>query len=310
MTRATEPSLIFHNRFLFYRAPTQPPPKRVPTIRSAHESHMVIHALSGTVDGYTSDWRISRHPRIKLLSELIIAYMRERVSFFLALLVLSLAVLFSHNSDRVNPTVVDVSWPNCKAKLVDYQSGIIGVTGGRNFHSNPCLTQESTHFLSYAVYINTGYPGTAYGRHFQNSPRRCNYNDTLCLAYNYGFNETEYAIHYANLNNVHTMTWWLDVETENSWSDNFLANRQFIDGAVDGLRQNIRNVTVGIYSSPLQWQQIVGPWHNKLSVWQATGSTSSEIAAQVCHDKSFTAGPIRLAQYTVFLDQNIACPNQ
>jgi len=34
---------------------------------------MVIPAFSGTVDGYTSDWRISRHPRIKLLSTSILA---------------------------------------------------------------------------------------------------------------------------------------------------------------------------------------------------------------------------------------------
>lgn len=233
--------------------------------------------------------------------------MRERISFVLALIVLLLAVLVSRGSDKVNPTTVDVSWPNCKLRLADYQTGIIGITGGRDFHPNPCLGQQATHFLNYAVYINTGYPGKAYGRHFQNSPKRCGYNDTLCLAYNYGFNEAEYAIHYANLNNVHAATWWLDVENENSWSDNFLANRQFVNGAVAGIRQNLRTATVGVYSSPFQWKQLMGPWHNKLPVWQATGSTKLADAVQACHDVSFTGGRIVLAQYTPYLDQDYHC---
>jgi hypothetical protein len=268
---------------------------------------MVIRALSGSVDGYTSDWRISRHPRIKLLSELIIAYMREHGSFLLAVIILLIAVLLSHDSNKVNAAIVDVSWPNCKTKLADYQTGIIGITGGRNFHANPCLAQQSTHFMNYAVYINTGYPGKAYARHYQSSPKHCGYNDTLCLAYNYGFNASEYAIQYANINNIHTTMWWLDVENVNSWSDNFLANRQFINGAVAGIKKNIRIATIGAYSTPYQWNQLVGPWHNKLPVWQATGSTSAKVAVQTCHDKSFTAGPIRLTQYTVRLDQNITC---
>jgi len=230
--------------------------------------------------------------------------MRDWISLILAVLVL---LLFSHGSNRINPAIVDVSWPNCKQKLADYQMGIIGVTGGRDFHSNPCLAQESTHFQRYAVYINTGYPGKSYGRHFQNTPRRCGYNDTLCLAYNYGFNEAEYAIHSADLNDIHATTWWLDVENENSWSDNFLANRQFINGTVVGIKQNIRTATVGVYSSPYQWNQLMGPWHNKLPVWQATGGTRQSDAVQSCHAHSFTGGPVRLAQYTPSLDQNVAC---
>jgi hypothetical protein len=233
--------------------------------------------------------------------------MRSRLSIILASSALLLLILTGHNSNKVSQTVVDVSWPNCKSRLADYQSGIIGITGGRNFHTNPCLAQEATHFLSYSAYINTGYPGKTYGRKYQNSPKRCGYNDTLCLAYNYGFNEAKYAIRYADFNNIHTTKWWLDVEAENSWSDNFLANRQFINGAVAGLKQNIRSATVGIYSSPLQWSQLMGPWHNNLPVWQATGSTSAKAAAQACQSRSFTGGAIKLTQYTIRLDQNIIC---
>lgn len=220
---------------------------------------------------------------------------------------LLMTILLGHAATHVRSNIVDISWPNCREKLADYRTGIIGVTGGRNFHPNPCLASESSHIQNYAVYINTGYPGKAYGRHFQYSPRHCAYNDTYCLAYNYGYNEALYAIHYANLNDVHTDTWWLDVETLNSWSDNFLANRFFINGAVAGIKQNIWSAKAGIYSAPLQWQQLMGPWKVKLPEWLATGGSSQAAATQACHNKAFTGGKIELTQYTQDLDQNILC---
>lgn len=270
---------------------------------------MIIRALRDTVDGYTSDWRISRHPRIKLLSVLIITHMRGKVLLAIALL---LTLFLGHISNHVRPDIIDVSWPNCHEKLADYQTGVVGITGGRNFHANPCLAQEANHFITLSAYINTGYPGKAYGRHFQHSPRDCSYNDTYCLAYNYGYNAALYAIHDANLNNVHTNTWWLDVETVNSWSNNFLANRYFINGAVAGIRSQIWHPTVGIYSAPLQWKQLMGAWHNHLPEWLATGSARQATAHEACHTPSFTGATIQLTQYsTTALDYDLTCqPNK
>src|SRR5207245_7149876 len=52
--------------------------------------------------------------------------------------------------------------------------------------------------------------------------------------------------------------WWLDVETDNSWSSTDLSLNQFtIQGIVDTLlRRSL--APVGIYSTPYQWRTIVG----------------------------------------------------
>jgi hypothetical protein len=240
--------------------------------------------------------------------------MRARVTIIIAGSALILIAALVHPAGKdYRHTIVDVSWPNCgtSAKTGDvFATGIIGVTGGLDFHPNPCLGQEATWFSHYAVYINTGYPGRARGQKYLSSPRHCAPTEDSCLAYNYGFNAATYAIRYASLQNVHADIWWLDVETENSWTDNFLVNRQFLRGAEAATKQKVWFATVGIYSSPNQWNEIVGPWQNKLPVWLATGATDKNTAVQVCRTKSFTGGSTWLSQYTIKYDQNFPCSNQ
>ncbi len=207
--------------------------------------------------------------------------------------------------------IVDVSWPNCGKLPEDvFATGIIGITGGLDFHANPCLATEATWFSHYAVYVNTGYPGDARARKYIDTPIRCGFYDSGCLAYNYGFNEGLYAIKYADRENVHSSSWWLDVETENSWTGNVLVNRQFLAGAVDAIRQQIWSPTVGIYSAPLQWQQIAGQWRNQLPVWLATGAADKAAAVKACREPAFTGGQVWLTQYTPKYDQNFPCSSQ
>ena len=220
--------------------------------------------------------------------------------------------LTTHGSNKPNvQAVVDVSWPNCTAAPASmFVTGIIGVNGGLAFRPNPCLARETGWFNSYALYINTGYPGAARARKFINSPRRCGFYDSRCLAYNYGFNTAKYAINYANLSNAHASQWWLDVETDNSWSDSTAINRQSIAGTLAGIKQTISFATVGVYSYPAQWDIITGKWHNGLPAWSATGSLSATVAAKACHARSFTGGPVWLGQYTAGLDHNLVCSPQ
>jgi hypothetical protein len=237
--------------------------------------------------------------------------MKARAVVILAASIVLLGTLLAtHSFDKpYSKSIVDVSWPNCKtAPANTFGAGIIGVNGGLDFHPNPCLAQETAWFGQYALYINTGYPGSSSVRKFPASPKHCRASDKHCLAYNYGYNATIYAINYANLQNAHARQWWLDVETDNSWTNNFLVNRASLQGVTDAIKQKVLFSTVGIYSSPNQWYIITGKWQNKLPVWIAAGTSSKAIAAKACGAKPFTGGTTtQLSQYTTGLDENLSC---
>src|SRR5208282_6429264 len=101
----------------------------------------------------------------------------------------------------------------------------VGANGGLDFRSNPCLKSEASRVFNLALYANTGYPGHSYGLKYIDTPKRCNANDNLCLAYNYGFNAGKYTVLYADSQDVHATSWWLDVENDNSWDTNTSYNR-------------------------------------------------------------------------------------
>jgi len=203
---------------------------------------------------------------------------------------------------------VDVSWPNCSATIPKTSFGIVGVTGGKNFTSNPCLKTEAANFSNLSVYTNTGYPGQSYGLPYQSAPKQCAATDLNCLAYNYGYNAALYAMEYAQNQGIQASTWWLDVETMNTWTNDPAQNIQSLQGQIDALKA--ANVsTVGIYSTTAQWGTITGGWKNLLPSWGATTWTNAKQAATYCKGHEFTGGPSYLMQFTPkrSLDQNVAC---
>src|ERR1035437_10076663 len=126
---------------------------------------------------------------------------------YLVLILVFLGIIIAVSSsnsllDVPKNTVTDLSWPNCDNTSVAYD-GILGVNGGLDFHPNHCLYNESKLFNTYALYINTGYPGSEYGKKFSDFPRKCSTADKICLAYNYGYNAALYSINYADMQSVH-----------------------------------------------------------------------------------------------------------
>jgi hypothetical protein len=233
---------------------------------------------------------------------------RNIVGLVTIVILIGAAVGLAVTPRKVSRTIVDVSWPNCGTRpATNFQQGIVGVTGGLDFRPNACLTQESTWFSRYALYMNTGYPGSASGKKYMTSPRHCNATDNQCLAYNYGFAAATYGTRLAAQDGVYTDLWWLDVETDNSWTTHPLINRASLEGAIAAIQQNTLFAKVGIYSTPNQWASITGEWHNGLPAWLGTGLLSARTAAQECQSKSFTGGSIWLSQYTTHLDANVAC---
>ena len=201
----------------------------------------------------------------------------------------------------------DLSWPNCGANSIDYNWGIIGVNGGLDFSPNKCLFKESSLFNSFALYMNTGYPGPAYGAKYATSPNNCKIKDLLCLAYNYGYNAAEYSLRTASLQGVHSNFWWLDVETVNSWTTSSSQNVASLQGMIRAIIKNSLLTGVGFYSNTPQWITITAGWNNQLPNWVATGDSAYSVAQKSCTGENFTNGQTYLSQFTQTFDRNYLC---
>lgn len=201
----------------------------------------------------------------------------------------------------------DVSWPNCSAKPpTKAVFGIVGVTGGKPFSNSPCLANQAKWFTNTSLYANAAYPGSDYGKKYQNSPNVCADTDLNCLAYNYGYNAGKAAADYATSQGVSSATWWLDVETMNTWTSDINQNRFSINGQTDALKKGGAS-TIGIYSTTAQWQTITGGWQNGLPNWGATTWQTAKQASKYCTGHDFTGGGTWLLQFKGNLDQDVAC---
>lgn len=200
----------------------------------------------------------------------------------------------------------DVSWPNCGAKISNTIAfGIVGVTNGQGYSTNPCLASEASHFSNLSLYVNTGWYSAS--THVNaTSPLVCAAGDNNCLAYNYGYNAGLYAFSAASAVGVHSSTWWLDVETGNTWSTDTTQNRNSLQGEADALAAS-GVATTGIYSTTAQWQGLTGSWQNAMPNWGATTVTTARQAAKYCSGHNFTGGGTWLIQFKGKLDQDYAC---
>ena len=206
-------------------------------------------------------------------------------------------------------TGVDEGWPNCDTSVATESFGIVGVSDGTGYTTSPCLSQESAHFpTNLSLYVNTGwYNKSAYVN--PSSPKACAAGDNNCLAYNYGYNAGLYANNAATAAGVHSASWWLDVETSNTWNSNVIQNQNSLQGEYDALSAS-GATTVGVYSTSAQWQTITGDWKNNWPNWGATTWTTAAQAKTYCTGHQFTGGPSYLMQYRAkhaSLDQDVAC---
>ena len=200
---------------------------------------------------------------------------------------------------------LDVSYPNCSARISKTAFGIVGVTQGLFYSYNGCLASQAAHFSDLSLYMNTGW--YAQSSHINpSSPKQCLAGDNNCLAYNYGYDAALDAMSYANTQGVHSSSWWLDVETANSWNTDTSQNRSSLQGSYNALLDSGVSA-VGVYSTTAQWQSITGGWLNGWANWGASTWSTARQAATYCSGHQFTGGPTYLIQYKGKLDQDYAC---
>lgn len=206
-------------------------------------------------------------------------------------------------------TGVDEGWPNCKTSVPKVSFGVVGVSDGTGYSTSPCIAREAQHYANnLSLYVNTGwYNQSSYVN--PTSPKVCASGDNNCLAYNYGYNAGLYAVNAATQAGVHSATWWLDVETSNTWNSDVVQNQNSLQGEYDALLAS-GVTTVGVYSTTAQWQAITGGWQNNWPSWGATTWTTASQAKTYCTGHQFTGGPSYLMQFKAkhaSLDQDVAC---
>jgi hypothetical protein len=204
----------------------------------------------------------------------------------------------------------DVSYPQCPPSPLPTSPafGIVGVSDGLAYGMNACLAGQYTWAKGAvgstpAFYMNTGNPGSAAKRAAWYAPtivqQACDTSNEAGCAYDYGYNGAAQAYQYASDQTsaaaAASATWWLDVETANSWSTTYSLNISDIQGSIDFLRA--KGVAVGIYSTSYQWGQITGgaTLGTTVSNWVA-GAANAKRAQSMC-SSSFSGGAVRLVQY-------------
>ncbi len=236
--------------------------------------------------------------------------MRRRIARSLvALLVfaaLSNAALASSSPYPSGVTGNDIGYPQCGTTPVG--SGpftVVGVGGGRAFSDNACLgdqfawaTLNNSAAAPVTLYMNINAPVGSSASNGRSGPMgSCSPRPSVCLSYNYGWNAAQHAYAYAQQQGAASSTWWLDVETANSWQTNTTYNAAVLDGAV-AFFTSVGTVA-GYYSNAAMWRKIVGAAAPPVQpVWYASAVTSAAEAATLCGTGSFDGGPVWLVQYS------------
>jgi hypothetical protein len=254
------------------------------------------------------------------------------------------AVLAVPGTASAAPTRVgyDVSYPQCGGTLPSARAfAVVGVNGGLSTKANPCLATQ----LSWAwqangslapqqpaaqLYLNTANPGevrdqvTTWPASGSTPYGRCDGANSAACSWQYGWERAEHSVTRfftpaaaeARVDGrPASYTWWLDVETVNTWqsgsSDALARNRATLEGMTAYLLD--RGGEVGLYSTNLQWSRIVGtvPTTSNLAgtnTWLA-GATAPAGAKSNCDRPALAPrGRVTLTQYVQGgWDRNHSC---
>lgn len=216
----------------------------------------------------------------------------------------------------------DVSWPQCGGTLPDTPAfGIVGVNNGTADSTNPCLQAELSWATSssggtgrplVSLYVNTANPGTAgswwpdsntyAGTTVINPYGQCTTGSYgAACSYMYGYGKAHDDATVRGVTNPSSLTWWLDVETGNTWSTDTAANIADLEGMTAYFASI--GARTGIYSTSTQWAQIAGTVPStsglySLPSWIA-GATTASAAQAGCTGAPLTGGgQVVLTQYT------------
>jgi hypothetical protein len=235
----------------------------------------------------------------------------------------------------------DVSYPQCGTGLPSGQAwGVVGVNGGIATTANPCLgTQllwawDSTGAVAAQppaqVYLNTANPGsvrdlvTTWPTTGMTPYGACDGGNTTSCSWEYGWERAQNSVNSIFVPSAMTAgvdsvpgdyTWWLDVETGNTWQSGSQAALARNRATLEGMTAYLSGLggQVGFYSTAQQWKAITGTvgkgsilYHQ--NSWLA-GASSLSGARKLCAEPALVrGGVVELAQYVSGgLDHDVSC---
>lgn len=235
----------------------------------------------------------------------------------------------------------DISYPQCPTTPPSGQAwGVVGVNGGLATTANPCLVSQlrwaagSTGAVAaqpkVQLYLNTANPGQVRNQvttwpHAGATPYgTCTGGNTTACSWEYGWERAQHsvtaifepaAISAGVDANPADYTWWLDVETYNTWETGSpsaqIRNRVALEGMSAYLTS--RGGNTGLYAVPAQWSQVTGSvaWTSslyRLPSW-LPGATSAAGATANCSERPLVAGGVvAMTQYVSGgLDHDVSC---
>lgn len=264
-------------------------------------------------------------------------------SVLVVVLAVAAAILAVPGTASAAPTTVgyDVSYPQCGSPLPRERAfAVVGVNGGLSTKANPCLSTQ----LAWAwrssgdvaaqpkaqLYLNTANPGevrdqvTTWPNAGSTPYGTCDGSNSAACSYQYGWERASNSVvsfftAAARAAKVESSparyTWWLDVETMNTWqsgsAEALARNRATLEGMTDYLL--VRGATVGIYSTGHQWGQIVGSVPDDsvlagLPSWLAGATTLSGARSNCSRTPLVPGGEVTLTQYVQNgWDRNTSC---
>ena len=225
----------------------------------------------------------------------------------------------------------DISWPNCPKGMgvpgrrtqglplptAKAQFFVVGLTNGRAFTRNPCLSAHldvaRERGVAVSAYTMLSYPNAAERvTHGSSGPfGTATYPDRIA---NVGYAQAGFALDTMAAAEFPSPFVWIDVEprAERRWSRTPANNQALIRGALRAAQD--RGIGSGIYTYALAWRQITGGMALDVPLWAPGHSRARTFAAKMrqsaasCARVGFTGGPLVMAQWVWRnRDYNVTC---
>ncbi len=264
-------------------------------------------------------------------------------SLLVVTLAVAAALLAAPAPASAAPTSVgyDVSYPQCDTALPAWHAFVVvGVNGGLSTRTNPCLAEQLrwaarsngsvTTQPKVQLYLNTANPGelraqvTTWPTAGSTPYGSCAGDNDMACSWQYGYERARNSVvsffvpaaRTAQVDSVVSRyTWWLDVETVNTWqsgsTEALARNRATLEGMTAYLLAE--GARVGLYSTSYQWAQIVGTVPStsnlvKRNSWLAGATTLAQAEANCGRTPLVPGGRVTLTQYVPdSLDRNHSC---